>query len=118
MPGTGDARTPIPADADVFTPDAVEAIRAHMNADHAHDNLVICRAHGAPGARRAELRTVDASGLTFAATTGDGTVVVHVPWPSPVTSRRQVRTEVVRVYEDARVRLGLDAPAGPDAPLG
>ena len=78
MPGTGDARTPIPADADVFTPDAVEAIRAHMNADHAHDNLVICRAHGAPGARRAELRTVDASGLTFAATTGDGTVVVHV----------------------------------------
>jgi hypothetical protein len=101
---------------EVFTPEAVAAIRTHMNTDHADDNLVICRAHGAPHARRAELRAVDASGLTFTATTGDRTVEVHVPWPSPVTSRAQVRTEVVRVYEQARVRLGLDATEPPGAP--
>lgn len=114
MPRSG-PRTGPGDGAAVFTPEAVAAIRDHMNADHAADNLVICRAHGAPHAQRAELRAVDASGLTFAATAGVDTVEVHVPWPSPVTAREQVRTEVVRLYRDARVRLGLDAP---DAPRG
>ena len=91
-----------------FTPDVVAAILAHMNDDHAADSLLIVRANGRPDAVVARMTGLDATGGDFTATLPDGgATAVRVPWSARLTERGQVRAEVVRLYGEARARLGV-----------
>lgn len=90
-----------------LTADVVDAVRRHMNDDHAADNVLICRAFGdRDDVEVATMTGCDETGIDFDA---DGTLV-RIPWSRPVTERAQIRVEVVRLYEAARERLHL----GPD----
>ncbi|MFI6629869.1 DUF2470 domain-containing protein [Nonomuraea fuscirosea] len=90
-----------------FTTDAVEAIKRHMNDDHAGDSLIIVRGMGGrPEATSAVTSDVDAEAITF---TIDGGELVRVPWGATLTERAQVRKAVVTLYREACDRLGLPA---------
>ncbi|MET7338050.1 DUF2470 domain-containing protein [Nonomuraea sp. NPDC005650] len=90
-----------------FTADAVEAIKRHMNDDHAGDSLIIVRALGdRPEATSAVTSDVDAEAIEF---TVDGGDRVRVPWGETLTERAQVRKAVVRLYRDACDKLGIAA---------
>lgn len=90
-----------------FTPDVVEAIKRHMNDDHAEDGLLIVRALGGrPDAGTAVTSDVDAEAITF---TTDGGERVRVPWGETLTERAQVRKAVVRLYREACEKLGMPA---------
>lgn len=93
-----------------FPPEAVEAIRRHMNDDHADDALLICRGLGGqPEATGATTTGVDAEAIEFAAVVGGLDVPVRVPWSTTLTERAQVRMEIVRLYQDACAALGVPA---------
>lgn len=92
-----------------FDAAAVTGVLAHMNGDHADDNLLIVRAFGAADATAARMTGLDGDGGHWEATASDGTVTpVAVPWPGgPIEERPAVRREVVLVYREACARLGL-----------
>ncbi|WP_431932486.1 DUF2470 domain-containing protein [Nonomuraea jabiensis] len=90
-----------------FTADAVEAIKRHMNDDHAEDSLIIVRALGGrPDATSAVTSDVDAEAIEFMV---DGGERVRVPWGETLTERAQVRKAVVQLYRDACGKLGIAA---------
>ncbi len=90
-----------------FTAEAVEAIKRHMNDDHAADSLIIVRGLGGrPEATTAVTSDVDAEAIEF---TVDGGERVRVAWGESLTERAQVRTAVVRLYRDACQALGIPA---------
>ncbi|MET8864426.1 DUF2470 domain-containing protein [Nonomuraea sp. NPDC004580] len=90
-----------------FAPDVVEAIKRHMNDDHAEDGLLIVRALGGrPDAGTAVTSDVDAEAITF---TIDGGERVRVPWGETLAERAQVRKAVVRLYREACEKLGVPA---------
>lgn len=92
-----------------FTPDVVAAVTAHMNSDHPEDNLLIATANGGPAtATEARLVSVDAGGALFEAVGPEGATAVAVPWAGPVTERAHIRHEVVRMYQEACVTLGVE----------
>jgi putative heme iron utilization protein len=98
-----------------ITADVVDAIRRHMNDDHADDSLLICRAlAGVPNATAAEMVGMDAEGIDFAATIDGQPTAVRVAWSERLTERAQVRPEVVRLYHQACDTLGVAGrgPAG------
>ncbi|MFF5211655.1 DUF2470 domain-containing protein [Streptosporangium sp. NPDC000396] len=93
-----------------FTPDVVDAIKRHMNDDHADDALLICRGLGGqPEATGTTTTGVDDRGIEFAALVDGREVTVRVPWSATLTERVQVRWEVVRLYREACAALGLPA---------
>ncbi|GAA3210115.1 DUF2470 domain-containing protein [Actinocorallia longicatena] len=94
-----------------FGPEAVSAITAHMNGDHAADNVLICRGLGGVAATEAVNTGLDAEALVFAATVDGREVEVRIPWSEPLKDRAQVRREVVRMYEEACEALG-ETPRG------
>jgi hypothetical protein len=100
----------------LYGPEVGAAVARHMNEDHAADSLLIVRAlGGAPDAEAAEMTGMSAAGIRFAAHGPAGVVEVDLSWSAPITSRAEVRTEVVRMYEQACAALGLEPrgePAG------
>lgn len=96
-----------------FASDAVAAILAHMNGDHADDNLTIVRAFGASAATAARMTGLDGEAGLWEATVDAAPVPVRVPWPQgPIAERPAVRRAVVDVYREACRRLGVPARAG------
>ncbi|GAB2854139.1 hypothetical protein GCM10022221_62170 [Actinocorallia aurea] len=91
-----------------FGPDAVTAIAAHMNGDHAEDNVLICRAFGGVEPSSARVSGLDAEALVFTAVVDGADAEVRVPWSAPLKDRVQVRHEVVRMYQDACAKLGVE----------
>ncbi|WP_327108739.1 DUF2470 domain-containing protein [Nonomuraea glycinis] len=90
-----------------FTADAVDAIKRHMNDDHADDALIIVRGLGGrPEATTAVTSGVDGEAIEF---TVDGGERVRVAWGESLTERAQVRMAVVRLYRDACHALGIPA---------
>ncbi len=88
-----------------LTSDAVEAIKKHMNDDHAADALLIVRALGGrPEATAARTIDVDTEAIYFEA---DGEKIA-VKWPAPIAERAQVRKEVVVLYRQACEILGVE----------
>jgi putative heme iron utilization protein len=80
-----------------------------MNADHAGDSLLIVQALGeVPHATAAEMAGMTPAGIQFRTQVPDGSTTVEVPWSEPITSRAQVRVDVVRMYHDACAVLGLE----------
>ncbi len=94
----------------VFDDAALRGVLGHMNNDHSDDNVLIARAF-APLADvvGAEMTTFDGDGGQWHVVTADGGEdVVHIPWPGgPITERREVRREIVALYDAACERLGV-----------
>lgn len=88
--------------ADPFVPPVIDAVKRHMNDDHAADSLLICQVLGdQPLATHATMSDMDAAGISFTVQVGDQEAAVRIPWSEPVTERTQVRAEVVRMCERA-----------------
>ncbi len=86
-----------------FTPDVVAQIMRHMNEDHAADSLLICQVlGGVPGATAARMSGMDAAGIEFAADVSGTQQKIRIPFSQRLTARAQVRTEVTRLYHEAR----------------
>jgi putative heme iron utilization protein len=94
---------------DPFSPEVVTAVMRHMNDDHAADGLIICRALGGqPAATRATMTGMDQEGASFVVAVDGHDVPVRIPWGEPITTRAQIRREVVRWYQEACASLGID----------
>jgi putative heme iron utilization protein len=95
-----------------LTPEIVDAVRAHMNGDHAADNVVICRGVGGhPSTSEATMTGMDLDGIDFAVV-ADGTAgSVRIPFAdAPLRERAQVRAEVTRMFRESCELLGLEVP--------
>lgn len=96
--------------AHIFDDAALAGVLGHMNNDHTDDNILITRAFsGLADVIDAEMTGFDGDGGEWRVTTADGTEeVVRIPWPGgPITERREVRREVVALYDGACERLGV-----------
>jgi hypothetical protein len=119
-----------------FDDDAIDGVLGHMNRDHGDDNLLIARAFAvdagitvpprppgaadaSPGASggvgpaeisAAQMIAFDGDQGVWQATLADGsTVEVAVPWPSgQISERREVRREIVALYDEACRRLRVE----------
>ncbi len=95
-------------DSSLFTPPVIAAVTAHMNTDHPEDNLLIARSLGGlPEATSATMVGLDPQGARFAAEVDGDTTEFDVPWAVEVTERVTIRHEVVRMYHEACVALGV-----------
>ena len=91
-----------------FSPDVVAAVTGHMNGDHPEDTLIICRALGGePEATAARMTGLDAEGGDYVVTVAGNERTLRIPWAEPLTERAQIRQEVVRMYRESCVELGL-----------
>jgi heme iron utilization protein len=90
-------------DVDPLAPHA-DAIRAHMNADHAAALVTLVRRHGAPDAERAVMTGLDVLGLSVDAFPAGRTdpVRVRVPFPAPAATPDAVRRTVIALLAAAR----------------
>lgn len=90
-----------------LTDDVKRAVMAHMNGDHAEDNVVICRAAGGrPDVTAATMTGLDTEGIEFTVE-GDGDPLVRIEFSEPVTERSQIREQVARMYHESAAALGL-----------
>ncbi|MCT9819562.1 DUF2470 domain-containing protein [Microbacterium sp. W1N] len=93
-----------------FDDAALTGVLGHMNSDHTDDNLLITRAF-APSVDvvAATMVTFDGDAGQWRVTTGGGEEqTVRIPWlGGPITERREVRREVVALYDEACARLGV-----------
>lgn len=89
-----------------FPVETVTAVVAHMNGEHAHDNLLIARAFADPLADSAAMATLDDAGGTWHYTVAGRPATITVPWSARLTERAQIRREIVALYEAACHRTG------------
>lgn len=93
-------------EASFLTPEVVAAVTAHMNGDHAADNVVICRGlGGCPDATAAAMTGLDLHGLELTATGPGGPWTVRIPFQAPLRERGDIRAEVARMYHEAAAAL-------------
>ncbi len=92
-----------------FGPEVVDAVLAHMNDDHHEDSLRIVQAFGVPDATAAVMAGLDCEAGFWTVTTAAGEVEHRVPWPAgTITERAEIRREVVALYDQACVLLGIE----------
>ena len=95
--------------AHTFDDDALAGVLGHMNSDHTDDNLLIARAFGSADAQAATMTGFDGDGGDWIVTTGDGSTALRVPWPGgAISERREVRREIVALYDESCRRLGIE----------
>ncbi|MDQ1075492.1 MULTISPECIES: DUF2470 domain-containing protein [Microbacterium] len=95
----------------VFDPEIQRAVLAHMNDDHRDDNVLIARAFGSVATvSSARMTGFDGDGGEWVVTDEGGAVTeVRVPWPGgSIAERREVRREIVALYDEACRRLGIE----------
>lgn len=93
-----------------FEPDTLAGVLGHMNNDHIDDNLLIARAFSPlPDVVQSVMTAFDGDRGQWHVITADGAEdVISVPWPGgPITERREVRREIVALYDAACERLGI-----------
>lgn len=98
--------------ADWLTPDVVEAVCQHMNADHADDSLLLAQLVQ-PNATSARTIGVDTEALVLQVTTDESVDDVRLPWPGPVRQRSDIRLQVVALHQQALVAAGQSPAASP-----
>jgi len=95
-----------------FAADVIAAVLRHMNDDHTDDNLLIARAFSAPptdDVDGAVMTGFDGVAGVWEVSRGGAASELRVPWPGgPITERREVRREIVALYDDACSRLGVE----------
>ena len=94
-----------------FSADVVDAVLAHMNSDHRDDNILIVRAFAEPDAMAATMDTLDEHGGTWSFTIGDATGHLTLPWSEELHERPEIRREIVKLYDAACERLGIQPRA-------
>jgi hypothetical protein len=97
-----------------FDDAALAGVLGHMNGDHAADNLLIARAFSRyRDAEAARMVDFDGEGGDWLVLTADGgEQSVRVPWPSgAIFERRDVRREIVALYDEACRVLGVEPRA-------
>ncbi|MFT4211073.1 MAG: DUF2470 domain-containing protein [Microbacterium sp.] len=97
--------------AHTFDEEALTGVLRHMNADHTGDNLLIARAFGTvPDPIAARMVGFDGDGGDWVVALADGgEAPLRVPWPGgAITERREVRREIVALYDAACARLGVE----------
>lgn len=94
-----------------FDSAVVDAVLAHMNGDHPDDNLLIARAFGNPEAETATMVGVDGSGGFWTYSVSDSPHDLTVPWSTQISERREIRREVVVLYDAACTKLGIQPRA-------
>jgi len=95
----------------VFDDETLAGVLGHMNSDHSDDNLLFARAFGPhPAPVGARMVGFDGDGGDWQATRADGGIRdLRVAWPGgPITERREVRREIVALYDAACERLGVE----------
>lgn len=94
-----------------FDDATLAGVLGHMNDDHTDDNTLIVRAFGPADSASATMTAFDGDGGTWIAVRENGeTAPVQVPWPGgPITERREVRREIVALYDAACAVLGVPA---------
>lgn len=95
-----------------FDDAALAGVLGHMNDDHTDDNLLIARAFSPlPDVISSTMTTFDGAAGQWHVITADGAEdVIRVPWPGgDITERREVRREIVALYDAACARLGVTA---------
>ncbi|WP_203580719.1 DUF2470 domain-containing protein [Microbacterium hibisci] len=100
----------------LFDDAALTGVLGHMNGDHGDDNLLIARAFAADAGvtdaavTGSRMTAFDGDRGVWEATLADGsTAEVAVPWPGgPISERREVRREIVALYDEACRRLGVE----------
>jgi len=95
----------------LFDDAARAGVLGHMNTDHPEDNLLITRAFATEADIVAATMTAfDGDGGDWVAELADGTTLpVRVPWPGgAITERREVRREIVALYDESCRRLGVE----------
>ena len=91
-----------------LTDDVKRAVMAHMNGDHAEDNVVICRVAGErPDTTAASFVGLDGEAVEFRTEGPSGERIVRIPFSSPLADRAQIRAEVARMYHESAAALGL-----------
>lgn len=82
-----------------LTDDIVDAVVAHMNGDHADDNVVICRGVGGRAdVESATMTGLDEHSIEFLADTPNGPTTVRIPFDEPLRDRPQIREAVARMF--------------------
>lgn len=92
----------------------VAGVLAHMNGDHADDNLLIARAFGDRSAVRARMVGVDGAAGHWVYETDAHPVAEHplrVEWSAPISARPEIRREIVVLYDRACAALGVEPRA-------
>lgn len=93
-----------------FEPEALAGVLGHMNNDHVDDNLLIARAFAPlPDVIQSVMTAFDGDGGQWHVITSHGAEdVIRIPWPGgSITERREVRREIVALYDEACARLGI-----------
>ena len=88
-----------------FDAAVVSAIVGHMNTDHTADNVLIVQAaHPEWAVDAATMTGFDSNEGRWRAQLASGeNAEVRIRWPSgPITERREVRREIVALYDRAR----------------
>lgn len=92
-----------------FDPLTVDAVLAHMNGDHADDNLTIARAFADVAAESATMIGLDSDSGRWQYSAGGVAYEIALPWSAPIAERAEIRREIVALYDSACLRLGLPA---------
>jgi hypothetical protein len=79
-----------------------------MNDDHLDDNLLIARAFGNPDATSATMTTLDDLGGSWVYSAQGAEHELTVPWSEQISERPEIRREVVKLYDAACERLGIE----------
>jgi putative heme iron utilization protein len=89
-----------------FDQAVVDAVRKHMNTDHADDTLVMVRGVGGrPDATAARMTGLDGEGGEYAVVVDGAEETIRIPWSRPISERPEIRAEVVRLFEESRELL-------------
>lgn len=91
-----------------FSDDVVAAVLHHMNDDHLDDNLLIARAFGHPDASAATMTTLDHRGGSWVYLVEGSEHELTVPWTQEISERPEIRREVVKLYDAACAKLGIE----------
>lgn len=94
-----------------FDDAALAGVLGHMNDDHADDNLLIARAFSPlADVVTSQMVGFDGDGGDWLVGLADGEEhVIRVPWPGgSITERRDVRREIVALYDESCRRLGVE----------
>lgn len=94
-----------------FDDEAISGVLGHMNRDHNDDNLLLVRAFGPiADATSATMLSFDGDGGKWHAVDKNGAEhSVSIAWPGgSITERREVRREIVALYDAACERLGIE----------
>lgn len=92
-----------------FDEAVVRGVTRHMNEDHADDTLLIVRALGErPEATTATMVGLDNDGGDYEVTSPTGVETIRIPWTRRLEERIEIRQDIVRMYDAACAKLGIE----------